>query len=400
MAARKNGHEASASAAGYLYQCRIALLKGLQAIQVNSNLSISVERFDDVAFDQNGTPSELIQTKHHIGKSGNLTDSSSDLWKTLLIWSKLVKADVEVPFRTEFFLMTTGTASPTSAASYLRPVEGERDEAKADAILLEIAQTSKSEGNKTAYASYIALSQEARLSLLRAISVLDNALNIIDVLEDIKQVLYHAAPKEQIGNLVERLEGWWFGTVISAMVNKTSIPVLAIDQRIDELREEFKREALPVDFKSTIPSPDVIANLDARPFVQQLRKIEIGGQRIEYAIRDYYRASEQRSRWLRQELLPLEELDQYEQDLKEAWEPRFSSVVEGLPIPCPPKEKVAGGQKIFKWAEQEADFPLRTVKERFLTHGSFHILANRNTIGWHPDYKEAPVATESTEKKQ
>src|SRR5271155_2496749 len=186
MAGKKNGHEASASAVGYLYQCRIALLKGLQAIQVNSNLSISVERFDDVAFDQNGTPSELIQTKHHIGKSGNLTDSSSDLWKTLLIWSKLVKADVEVPFRTKFFLMTTGTASPTSAASYLRPVEGERDELKADAILLAIAQTSKSEGNKTAYASYIALSQEARLSLLRAVLVLDNAPNIIDVLEDIK----------------------------------------------------------------------------------------------------------------------------------------------------------------------------------------------------------------------
>jgi hypothetical protein len=296
--------------------------------------------------------------------------------------------------------MTTGTASPTSAGAYLRPVEGERDEAKADAILLKIAQTSKSEANKTAYGSYIALSQEARLSLLRAVLILDNAPNIVDVLEDIKQVLYHAAPKEQIGNLVERLEGWWFGTVIGAMVNKTSIPVLAIDQRIDELREEFKRESLPVDFKSTIPSPDVIANLDARPFVQQLRKIEIGRQRIEYAIRDYYRASEQRSRWLRQELLPPEELDQYEQDLKEAWEPRFSSVVDGLPSPCPPKEKVAGGQKIFKWAEQEADFPLRTVKERFLTHGSFHILANRNTIGWHPDYKEASVASESTEKKQ
>jgi hypothetical protein len=30
----------------------------------------------------------------------------------------------------------------------------------------------------------------------------------------------------------------------------------------------------------------VIAELDKRPFVRQLRKIEIGGRRIEYAIRD------------------------------------------------------------------------------------------------------------------
>ena len=40
----------------------------------------------------------------------------------------------------------------------------------------------------------------------------------------------------------------------------------------------------------------------------------------------------------------------------------------------------------FKWAEQDANFPLRTVRERFLTHGSYHILANRYDVGWHPDF--------------
>jgi hypothetical protein len=399
MAGRNNGHEASASAAGYLYQCRIALLSALKAIPTNPDLSISVERFDDVAFDQSGTPAEMIQTKHHIGKTGNLTDASSDLWKTLLIWAKIAKADVEAPFRTKFVLLTTGTAPSGSAAFYLRPFEGERDENKADEHLLGTADTSVAVDNQNAYTVYKSLSKEVRLSLLRAITVLDNAPDILDVVEDIRQTLYHAAPKEQIGNFVERLEGWWFGTVITAMVKKQSIPVLAIDQRIDELREEFKRKALPVDFKSTVPSADVIADLDDRPFVQQLRKIEIGGPRIEYAIRDYYRASEQRSRWLRQELLPSQELDQYEQELKEAWEPRFSSVVDSLPNPCSTEEKVAGGQKIFKWAEQDADFPLRTVKERFLTHGSFHILANRNTIGWHPDYDKDAQPTDDKEKK-
>ena len=37
-----------------------------------------------------GEPTDLIQTKHHIGKTGNLTDASVDLWKTLVIWSKRV----------------------------------------------------------------------------------------------------------------------------------------------------------------------------------------------------------------------------------------------------------------------------------------------------------------------
>ena len=30
--------------------------------------------------------------------------------------------------------------------------------------------------------------------------------------------------------------------------------------------------------------------------------------------------------------------------------------------------------------EQEASFPLRTVSQRFLTHGSYHILSNRYAL--------------------
>ena len=58
----------------------------------------------------------------------------------------------------------------------------------------------------------------------------------------------------------------------------------------------------------------MIAELDKRPFVRQLRRVNVGGKRIEYAIRDFYRASEQRSRWLRQDLLVDGELAKYEQE--------------------------------------------------------------------------------------
>jgi hypothetical protein len=333
-----------------------------------------------------GTPAELIQAKHHLAKTGNLTNASSDLWNTLLIWTKAVTADVEVPFKNTFILMTTGTAPVGSAAFYLRAIKGARDEQRADTILRETVKKSKSVNNADAYALYMSLTPEVRLSFLKAVTVLDNAPDILDTVDELKQALYYAAPKEQIGNLLERLEGWWFAKVITAMINKESIPVLAIDQRVDDLREEFKRNSLPVDFKSSVPSPDVIAELDNRPFVEQLRQIQIGRSRIEYAIRDYYRASEQRSRWLRQDLLLDGEMEKYEQDLKEAWEPRFASAVESLPKPCSPEAKILGGQQVFRWAEQDADFPLRTVRERFLTHGSYHILANRKIVGWHPDF--------------
>jgi hypothetical protein len=380
-------HSAGPAALGYLFQCRYALLAGLQAVPSSPQLQISIEKFDDVAFEAAGSPTELIQTKHHIGTQGSLTDSSTDLWKTLLIWSKLVAKDVDTPFRTKFVLLTTGSAPEGSAASLLRMRA--RNEAEADKRLLDAIANSTNRGNREAYDAYKALADSLRLSLLRAILILDGSANIIDVRDEIIRELYHAAPRDQIEHLVERLEGWWFTVVINALAESvpTAIPVLAIDQRVDELREEFKRQALPIDVRTSLPSSDVIAELDKRPFVRQLRKINIGAPRIEYAIRDYYRASEQRSRWAREDLLLNGELEAYEQELVEAWQPRHAAMLDVITESCPPERKVTLGQELFKWVEQEANFPLRSIRDRFLTHGSYHILSNRYALGWHPDFK-------------
>lgn len=391
MTSAGNTHEASASAAGYLFQCRYALYAGLREIPSAPQLEISIEKLDDVAFEAQGEPTELIQTKHHIGTQGNLTDASADLWKTLLIWSKRVAQDIDAPFRMRFVLLTTGAAPDGSAASFLRVRN--RDEAEADKRLLNVAATSKNKDNAAAYLAYAALPEKLRLSLLRAIDILDGSPNIIDVRDEIARELYHAAARDQVDHLVERLEGWWFGVVVKALTGAgpNAIPVLAIDQRVDELREEFKRGALPIDYKSIDPPPAVVAELDKRPFVRQLRRIQIGPNRVEWAIRDYYRASEQRSRWAREDLLVDGELETYEQELVEAWQPRHAALLDELTPICPPDKKVQLGQSLFKWVEQEANFPLRSVRERFLTHGSYHILSNRYALGWHPDYKaDAP----------
>lgn len=394
METLKNPHRASPSALGYLYQCRYALLEGLRAVRATPQLLVSVEKFDDVAFEANGEPTALIQTKHHVSRAGDLSDGSVDLWKSIAIWLDKLAENIEAPFRMKFMLLTTGDAPDQSAASMLRIRE--RDVEAADKLLLAVAKSSTNKTIAKTCERYAKLSEHVRVSLLRAVTILDGSPNIIDVREEIEGELYHAAARDHIDKLVERLEGWWFGTVIRAMsaVPPTAIPVLAIEQRVDELREEFKRSALPVDYKSALPAQEVIAEMDKRPFVQQLRKIEIGTPRIEYAIRDYYRASEQRSRWAREDLLIDGEIEHYERELTEAWEPRHAAIVENAES-ATPKDKVALGQSLFKWVEQDANFPLRTVREHFLTHGSYHILANRYTVGWHPDFKEEkPPETE------
>jgi CRP-like cAMP-binding protein len=388
---KKSQYDASASATGYLYQCRYALLLGLQAIATRPELLLNIEKFDDISFSSGERPVAQIQAKHHVSKKGDLTDASEDLWSTLRVWSEQVATDHERAFQTAFILTTTATAPAGSAASFLRAAD--RDPEEARTLLLNVAAKSKSKKNAPAYLAFTSLSEPLQQGLLNAVSILDRSANIADVWDELCQAVRLAVPKEHVERLVERLEGWWFGLMTKILLSGSDVPVLAIDGKLDELREEFSRSRLPVEFGSAQPPTSIVADLDKRPFVAQLRRVNVGTQRIEWAIRDYYRASEQRSKWAREKLTLDGEVEQYEQDLIEAWQPRFATMVDNLPTPCDEKIKAASGQKLYQWAEQDALLPLRSLAQRFLTHGSFHILANRHAVGWHPEFDQPEDST-------
>ncbi|MGJ7574405.1 ABC-three component system protein [Variovorax sp. RB2P76] len=388
---KKSQYDASASATGYLYQCRYALLLGLQAIATRPELLLNIEKFDDISFSSGEGPVAQIQAKHHISKKGDLTDASEDLWSTLRVWSEQVATDPERAFQAAFILTTTATAPAGSAASFLRAAD--RDPEEARNLLLNVAAKSKSKKNAPAYLAFTSLSEPLQQGLLNAVSILDRSANIADVWDELCQAVRLAVPKEHVEQLVERLEGWWFGLMTKILLSGSDVPVLAIDSKLDELREEFSRSRLPVEFGNAQPPTSIVADLDKRPFVAQLRRVNVGAQRIEWAIRDYYRASEQRSKWAREKLTLDGEVEQYEQDLIEAWQPRFAAMVDNLPTPCNEKIKAASGQKLYQWAEQDALLPLRSLAQRFLTHGSFHILANRHAVGWHPEFGHSEDGT-------
>ncbi len=199
-----NKFDATASMVGYLYQCRFALFKAIEATRHAPGADISIERFDDVAFEQNGDPVELIQTKHHLAGKGSLSDASTDLWKTLRVWAERIAADPVTVLSSRFFLITTATAPSGSAASLLR-ADG-RNETEALALLEASAAASTSATNAPAILAFAALSSTLRLGLLKAMTVLDAAPDALDLQADIEAELHHAAKTQHVPVLVERLE--------------------------------------------------------------------------------------------------------------------------------------------------------------------------------------------------
>jgi hypothetical protein len=348
----RSKYSAASSLHGYLYQCRLALLETLKRLKTNPNLTVAIETLDDVVFETDGTPTEIIQVKHHINRQANLTDASTDLWKTIRIWCDLHREGI-VKSSTALCMMTTSMAPEGSAASYLRV--DDRNVAEAERLLLQTAQTSVSETNKDGYLSFCDLTQESRRELLESAFILDHCPLNQDIDQLLQEEIWTACHRSKIDNFLIYLEGWWLKRILKSLSSDTSMHILGeeLDCRLDELREQFKSDALPIhdDLKTATVDHELYQK---HTFVHQLKLIEVGKKRIAIAVNNYYRAF----------------------------------VREDLGNDAAEREKVKAARTVYDWVEKEADIPIRPRShDLFITRGSYHILSDRQEVGWHPEFR-------------
>lgn len=385
---------AAAPAAGYLYQARLALALCIPYVNSESAIQVSIEALDDISFESNGTPIELLQTKHHIDRVGSLSDSSPDLWKTLRVWAEKVAGEPSLPSHARLLLVTTGSAPERSAASLLRPDAAYssafgRSPKSAQEMLTRVASKSRNKALKPAFEAFLALTPQMRSSLLSAIEVIDQNPVLSDLDVVLEAELRLVAPRGKATIARELLEGWWWPKVCKALMASPTeaIPIALLEAKIDDIRDMLKRDALVADFEHVNPSDAEVAAYDGFRFVKQLRVIGLGGNRISYAKRDYYRAFAQRSKWTREHVVLDEELEKFQATLIEEWQPRFAAMCDEIDAETPNEAiEQEAGQRIYIWVETEARFPFRSLSARFLNVGSYHMLANELRVGWHRDY--------------
>lgn len=380
-------HDASAPLTGYLFQARYALLRGLEEGRRHPGHALSIEKFDDVAFEEAGRPVELIQTKHH-GVRGNVSDASVDLWKTLNIWIKRIVEDPAGSASTRLIFLTTGVAGDGSALSMLRQAGGVRDESRAVELLLAAANDSRNQATASARNAFLGLTDAARQVLVANIWVFDKAPDIIDVRDEIEMVLHYSAAPNQVGALTDHLEGWWFSRVIIALTDPdfAVIPLASIQSKVSDLRESFRLGNLPLDEAiDMMPAVSEVPE-DNRTFIRQMNLVAVPEKEVRATVHDYYRAYEQRSRWARENLFLDGEADRYDRGLHDAWQRRFLASAADLAAPCDDATREAQGRKVFRWA-REYQKPLRNRDEIWLSSGSLQMLADERKVGWHPDYE-------------
>jgi hypothetical protein len=388
-------YSAAPAALGYFYQCRYALLEALRRLPVGERICVGIETLDDVVFETDGSAVDVLQTKHHINAEATLTDASPDLWKTLRIWIE-GQADGTIPRDAQFFMVTTAVCPDGTAAAYLRP-EG-RDEKKAIERLAATASTSTSDTNAPAYRAFSSLDDSGRMRLAKAALVLDGSPSIGRLDDRLRQAVFFAVERRFLDSYLQRLEGWWYGRVLRHLTDGSAAPILGeeLESEANRIRAQLSDESLPVDDDIMRATVDASGYMD-RPFVEQLNIIGVNPNRVLHAIRNYYRAREHRSRWMREDLLYVGELDRYEERLIEEWDLLFQQMRDDLGDTAAEDEMTRAAQALYKWVETGAHAPIRRgVTEPAIARGTYQMLADDLQVGWHLEFRERLQALLST----
>lgn len=371
---------------GYLYQVRYGLM--LIVSEENEDAKLLIEQIDDISIE---IPDNLnvYQTKLHIKSKASLTDASSDLWKTLRVWCEGIKSGQLNPENCLFNLITTEIASKDTLPYKLKQdASEERDIDEIQKLLLiEAAKTSNAK-NKDAYTSFLSLTGDQQKSLIEKTTIIDASID----LNKAKAKIYHELRNStlKVEPLYERLEGWFIGQVILQLQGlRNEISAKEVRVKIIDVSDRLKEDNLPNDFNTPIiKDDDQLAPYKNQKFVRQMKLIGANQPLINHAISDYHRAFSQKSKWMREGLIDALDEIEYDKQLAEDWDRKFSIISDCKTTDNEETQKQKGNA--FYVSHYVEKYPQIHIKERFkeqyMVTGSCQMLSDKKKIGWHPDF--------------
>lgn len=379
---------------GYFYQIKYALLILLTNARDLDNPKVRIEHLDDVEIEDINTKN-LYQTKLHIKNKANLTDSSVDFWKTIRIWSEHITNDLIDIDNTTFNLITTEKIPETSILYKFKENIFSADEINEIISKLDIiAINSDSKTNKKAYKSYQDLTLDNKRKLIKKIRIIDNSIGIDEIDSKIKKQLIFSTYPAYLDAFLELLDGWWLKKSIENLTSKIEyIDSGELQMKIANISDSFKADNLPNHFPDQIEiTDDDVESLKEKNFLKQLEliQISINSNAVKRAISDFRRAFEQRSKWLRLQLLNPEEEEEYDKKLQDYWRNIFDIMCDEVQDKGEDELRVLG--KDFYFNQFAINCPQIKIREKFnedyLTRGSYQMLSDTKKIGWHPKFKD------------
>jgi len=389
-------HDATASALGFRYQERFALLELLDA--KDEEAAVAIEALDDVHLSSNGT--DLFeQLKHSFEAQPKPIDIKSvNLWTTLRIWAELIPS-VDMA-STSFALITVAPLSKGSLLECLKSVDSDRSAllaalvSEAERVLeelnaAELANKSKPHAKRSPGAkAFLLLTEKEREGLLAKIKLRPDAPRI-DELEVLLAKRLDTYPAKQRATISRKIYEWWDRQVLLSFVNKRKrfIARHEILEQLSEISAMLHSETLMDSFSGKQP-PSVYSTDEM--LAKQCELVDANPAMLNRARISEWQARNQRSEWSREAPSKYSKIVDYDEKLVLEWEYHHETACINA-IARDEGSMKSEGLNVLRWALEDAAAKVGSIESTltspFYVRGSYQVLSIEGRVGWHPEYK-------------
>ena len=416
-------HDATASYLGYLFQGQYALLALWDTD--DDDAAVSVETADDVVLE--GRELRLAQLKHSEGRPAALTVTNVGFWRTIRIWAAHLSqqrslrqgagaadaaseaATDTAEERTKYLFVTVADLAADSALTPLVagiPRTESVVEAAVGALAVEATRVrdertaAAAAGNALPHAdraagceAFLALTDAQRQRLVARLEILPGGFRIADVQVEVERRLQQAGSVRATirRSVAERIIERWDRQIALGLMGQRSREVRRTELlgMVEDLIREHGPTMLTNDYGPLDPAAGEYEAAQGSVLERQIDLVDGGAPRVRRAVRDRWRARNQRRRWTDDDASLVGELKTYDDVLKEAWSDQHAPMCHdcrGLDD----AEHRRRGLAILDWAHDSAPISVRPPRpgwsDAFYARGMLQQFADDLEVGWHPEY--------------
>ena len=390
-------HAAEGAALGFWYQAFYALLTLVTL--TTDDAAIGIEQLDDVELKANGQKL-LYQLKHSISASpASVTIRSVSLWRTMKVWIDALPSLTLA--ETTLHLVTVGGIPADSPLIALTTPQADRSELLAAMMaeaqrVMEARDAAAKANKKLPYAdrvdgctAFLCLMEAERLNLLRRIEIRPDSPTVAEVEKKIAEH-FQLVPPEHRAAVAGRLIEWWDRQVVYSLCGERErmITRAELQAQIMAIVADIEQDKLVPEFE-TVSHPE-----EYQPDGMLARQVELVKGKsfdLERAIREEWKAREQRARWLTGNPAMATRITDYDHVLREHWSDRHAEMTDGCTA-LKDDEKCALGLTLLRWTHNDAPTTVRPIAEgwgaAYYVRGSYQVLAINLKVGWHPEYEK------------
>jgi hypothetical protein len=380
---RKSAH-VPAQALGYLIQ-PIRLLQLL--LDAPADSFVTLEVFEDVGLETRNGQKIASQVKTGLVKNP-LSDRSLEFWKTLANWCDAIERNELDPERTIFEIYVAKQRKGKIATLFTEAKsleETRRALESAQKCFPKKHSGKRAERTPTEADCYadrvLSFNQSALTKLIQNFRITTATRN---PLADLRPaVAAKWIRPESVDLVIQHAHGWVKEKLDTLLLAKKPASIGAND---------FNHEILSFlprcDFRTMVtsmaglPSAEEIAAEKVRTYVRQLEIIRLDDETTLHSINEYLRASVTRTRLAEEGIVHGDSFTDYEEALTTFWrnKKRQNALTHTQRTPEDMGQLLLSDCCLHQQKLQGLEMPA------YFTPGSYHALADAETIGWHPEY--------------